>query len=278
MNYRQTFLLIISVFACSFLFARNNNLWIGSRSAALANASVVLADVWAVQHNQAGLATLKSTEIGLYANRNSLLPEASQFTFAAASPFKFGTLGLNVSRYGFKNYNESKVGLAYARTFGPSFRAGMMASLLQTSLGDIYGSGTSFALEAGIQAKLVNGLWIGTHIFNINRARAAEFNNERIPTIFRLGLLYQPSDKVFATAEIEQDLQTNPIYKAGMEYSINKAVKLRAGFRVMRVVSYAFGAGINWKGMNIDLSASLHPQLGVTPHTGIGYQFMTPQQ
>ena len=43
-----------------FLKAANDNLPVGARSAGMAHASICVNDVWAVQHNQAALANLKS--------------------------------------------------------------------------------------------------------------------------------------------------------------------------------------------------------------------------
>jgi len=126
------FLVIVSLAA----IARNDNLPVGARSAGIGNSSVALSDVWSLQHNQAGLANQKYLEVGIYANRNNLLSETSQISFAGALPTKFGVFGLTFQQYGFKLYNESKVGIAYSKAFGPNFRAGLMANYLQTSIGE----------------------------------------------------------------------------------------------------------------------------------------------
>lgn len=271
MSIKTLLNLIFFVLFSNVLIARNDNLPVGARSAAMGNSTVVLGDLWSVNNNQAGLTQIKTFEAGLYANRNNLLSEASVISFAAAMPSKFGTLGLTFHQYGFKLYNESKVGLAFAKTFGPNFRAGLMADYLQTAIGENYGKNSSFCLEAGIQAQLVKNLWIGTHFYNLNRAKASNYFNEKIPSIMRIGLMYTVSDKVFASAEIEKDLVNKPIFKGGAEYKISSNFMFRAGFSIVGKPIYAFGIGFYTKGIRIDIAGSFHPNLGFTPHLGLGY-------
>jgi len=217
MSIKRVAILFFILIIVNKLIARNDNLPVGARSAGIGNSSVALADVWSLHHNQAGLANLKYLEAGIYVNRNNLLSEASQISFAGALPTKYGVFGLTFQQYGFKLYNESKVGFAYSKAFGPNFRAGLMANYLQTAIGENYGKSGSFCVEGGVQGQLVKNLWIGAHIYNINRAKASNFFGEKIPTITRIGLLYQVSEKVFASAEVEKGLVNSAMFKGGAE-------------------------------------------------------------
>jgi hypothetical protein len=261
------FLLVVA----NKLIARNDNLPVGARSAGIGNSSVALSDIWSLHHNQAGLANLKQLEAGIYVNRNNLLSEASQIAFAGALPTKYGVFGLTFQQYGFKLYNESKIGFAFSKSFGPNFRAGLMANYLQTSIGENYGKSGNFCVEGGIQGQLVKNLWIGAHIYNINRAKASNFFGEKIPTIARIGLLYQVSDKVFASAEVEKDLVNNAMFKGGAEYRATENFYLRGGFYFVQNPVYSFGVGFYTKNIRIDFAGSFHQQLGFTPHLGLGY-------
>ena len=77
-------------------FAGNDNYATGARSTALANTSVCLSDVWSNSNNQAGLATLKSTEVGVFAERKFLLSQAglNAAAVAARHPVSFDNLFL----------------------------------------------------------------------------------------------------------------------------------------------------------------------------------------
>jgi hypothetical protein len=271
MSITKAVLIFFLVVVSSNIIARNDNLPVGARSAGIGNSSVALGDVWSLQHNQAGLANLKYLEVGIYANRNNLLSEASQISFAGAMPTKYGVFGLTFQQYGFKLYNESKVGFAYSKAFGPNFRAGLMANYLQTSIGENYGKSGTFCVEGGVQGQLIKNLWIGAHIYNINRAKASNFFGEKIPTITRIGLLYQVSEKVFATAEVEKDLVNSAMFKGGAEYRANEKFYLRGGFYFVQNPVYTFGVGFYTKNIRIDFAGSFHQRLGFTPHLGLGY-------
>ncbi len=64
------------------LLAQNSNHTFGARSAAMGDASVVMNDLWASAHNQAGLASLQSMELGISFQNAYFIPENSTHSFA----------------------------------------------------------------------------------------------------------------------------------------------------------------------------------------------------
>lgn len=256
------------------LNAANDNLPVGARSAGMSHASICLGDVWAVQHNQAALASLKNAEAGVfsqivYPNSNVLMNAV-----AVASPFKYGVISGTFTRLGFKNlYNESKYGLGYSRQFGKAISAGMQLNYLNTFIGDnTYGSRGTVAVEVGFIAEVIKNLKIGVHVYNPTRSKTAQYNNERVPTIIKMGLQYTFSDKVFSTVEVEKDILNKPIFKVGAEYHIVKEVYLRGGISNNPSLNAA-GFGIELKKFNLDFAAAFHPQMGVSPQIGLRYRF-----
>jgi hypothetical protein len=183
-----TFLLFIN---CFRLLAWTDNFGAGARSAGLSNASVTLTDIYAAQNNQAGLAGIKKISGAFFYENKFLVRDLSFKGACAAVPVKSGVLGISVNSFGGKNYSENKFGLAYSRNFGEAISAGVQMNYLGTFIGEGYGKSNAFAVEAGIQARLIKQLFIGAHIFNPNRAKIADYNNERASTIMKLGLRYQ---------------------------------------------------------------------------------------
>jgi hypothetical protein len=51
---------------------------------------------------------------------------------------------------------------------------------------------------------------------------------------------------------------------AGMQYSFDEKLFARAGF-TSGTSSYFFGLGVMLKNFRLDATASIHPQLGITP-------------
>ena len=83
-----------------------------------------------------------------------------------------------------------------------------------------------------------------------------------MPTIFRIGLGYNFSDKVTLTIETEKDLDMKPVFKAGLEYNIIANLYLRTGISTTSpIYSYAFGVGYKFKGISLDIAFNKDPVL-----------------
>ena len=267
-------LVLFLMMSGAILKAANDNLPVGARSAGMAHASICVNDVWAVQHNQAALANLKNPEAGVFSQIVYPNSKVLMNAVAVASPFKYGVISGTFTRLGFKNlYNESKYGLGYSRQFGKAISAGMQLNYLSTFIGDNnYGNRGTVAVEAGFIAEVVKNLRIGVHVYNPTRSKTAQYNNERVPTILKMGLQYTFSDKVFTTVEVEKDIANKPILKVGAEYRIVKEVYLRGGLSNNPSLNAA-GFGIELKKFNLDFAAAFHPQMGVSPQIGLRYRF-----
>lgn len=261
--------ILLSVFIINTTFADNNPF--GARQAAMGNTGVVLTDLWAINHNQAGLAELPGLAAGISYEQRYLISNMGLKAGAFVIPTKTGVFGLSISSFGYSLYSQNKAGIAYARSFGKIISVGLQLNYLNSRLGENYGSKSTVVGEIGIMAKLIKGLSIGAHIYNPSRSKLADYDNERIPTIMTFGAAYKFSDKALLNAEVEKDLQLKPVLKGGMEYHIIKQLYLRAGISTNPTQS-CFGFGVDIAGFKLDFASSIHPQLGITPHISISYQ------
>ncbi|TAL58846.1 MAG: hypothetical protein EPN85_10595 [Bacteroidetes bacterium] len=243
----------------------------GSRSSGLGNASVSLSDLWSVQNNQSGLGYLKNISAAVYYQNQFLLKELSTKAFAFAAPTKHGTFGVCVSSFGYSLFSQNKYGLAFGKAFGKNISAGMMLDYMETNISE-YGKKGSLVAEGGIQAMPMKNLTIGMHLFNLTRIKLADYNDERIPTILRLGADYQFSDKVFVAMETEKDIDKKAMFKAGMEYKPVKELYLRTGISTNPSLS-CFGIGVELKHFKLDLSSTYHSTFGFSPQVGLMYEF-----
>ncbi|MCX6294543.1 MAG: hypothetical protein NTX97_00515 [Bacteroidetes bacterium] len=264
---------IILSFGITFsIQAGNEDFPIGARSAGMGNASVSQSDVWSAHHNQAGLGFVRDISAGVYYENRFLLKELSIKGGVMALPVKGGTFGLCISNFGYSLYNENKYSLSFAKAFGNKLSAGIAMDYLTTKIAEGYGSRGVLAAEFGIQAKPLKGLTIGAHVFNPTRAKIADYNDERLPTIIRFGGDYSFSDKVTVAVETEKDIAKKAIFKAGIEYKPVKEFYLRAGVGTNPTLT-SFGFGINLKNLKIDVSANYHQTLGISPQIGLTYSF-----
>lgn len=271
---------LLLCFVLLFLFtgrlnAANDNYLYGGRQAGMGNAAVSLYDFWAISHNQAGMARLSSPAGGFYFENRFLVKEMGLGAAAVALPTSSGVFGLSLSYFGYSQYHESKVGLAYARSFGEKLSVGLQFNYMYTFVGGNYSnSAGNVGLELGMIYELLPGLQVGAHIFNPTRAKIAAVDNlydEYIPTIIRFGMAYHFSDRVIVSLESEKDIDRKPVLKAGVEYQIADLFYVRGGIGT-NPTQNAFGFGIHTGSFTIDLSASFHYVLGYSPQASIIYE------
>lgn len=238
----------------------------------MANASVSLSDVWSTHHNQAGLAFVKDISTGVYYENRFLLQQLSLKAAAIALPIKAGTFGIAFSSFGYSLYSENKYSLSFAKAFSNKFSMGIAMDYISTKIAEGYGSKGVAVAEIGLQTKPIKNLTIGVHLFNPTRTKLADYNNERLPTILRLGGHYQFSEKVILAIETEKNISEKALLKVGIEYKPTKELFIRIGVGSNPTTS-SFGLGINLKSFKIDLSTHYNQVLGFSPQIGLTYNF-----
>lgn len=263
---------ILILFLANTSHATNGNVPEGGRSSAMAGASVALSDFWSLQNNQAGLAFYNHLAAGAYVENRFMVKELSLKSAGMVLPISKGVFGLKMSYFGYALYNESKIGLAYARQLSEKIAVGVQLDYLHLAFGDDYGKKGALSFELGVLAKVNDHLSLGAHIYNPINAKIADYADERIPASIRLGAAYAFDDKLLLSAEVEKDTEFDPVAKLGIEYRIVKAVYVRGGLATNPGL-YSFGFGLNLKNLKLDFSSSIHHVLGYSPQISIVYQF-----
>lgn len=243
----------------------------GGRSNSMANASVAFEDVWAYHHNPAGLASLKSFSAGLSYENRFLLKELQSQGLTVALPLKTGVLSFGAQLYGFELYRTQKVGAGYSIKLSEKFSAGVQLNYQGIRLTDNYGSKHSATAELGILGDITENWKIGVSVFNLGRAKLADFADDRFTTLMRLGTSYKVSDKVLFSAEAEKNIEYPLRFKAGMEYQAVKNFFFRFG-AATAPVEITFGFGYKFKTFQLDLGSAYHQRLGWSPNVSLTYQ------
>lgn len=265
------FVLILLILP-NFLFAGQDNGHFGGRSAAMGHASVSLFDVWSTHHNQAGLGWLTAPTAGVFLQNRYLLKEFNYAGAAYAHPLKTGVIGASFTQFGSSLYAENKVGLSYGMRFGENITGGVAMNYHSTRIGNNYGNHSALTAELGMQAYLNENLMLAAHLFNPTRSKINDYADERIPTIMRLGLSYNFSEKVLTVLEAQKDLLNEPSFKAGIEYIPNDKLYLRAGVGTSPTVA-TMGIGLKFESLQLDIAASYHSVFGIWPELSLQYKF-----
>lgn len=242
--------------------AKSDNFPVGANHAGMAYSTVAVADMWSIYNNQAGLAHLEGISFGAHYNNTFGLKEFGVKSAAFAFNSKPGTFGLAFTNYGFSKFNENKFGLAYALKLAKYLSVGFQMDYFLIQQDSYYGNLSFVAGEIGLLAKPTDKMSIGAHAFNPWMAKMGTLEDERLPTIFRLGMSYEFSEKLLFSLETEKDLDMKPVFKTGIDYNLVSQLHLRTGIKTYESdFYYAFGVGYKLKGFQLDLAVNKHPVL-----------------
>lgn len=254
-------------------FSGADNHPVGGGPAGIANAWVSRSDIWSIHHNQAGLGFASNMQAAVYYENRFLLSELSVQNAAFVLPTKSGTFGLSYTGMGFNAYRENTAKLGYGLKLADRISAGIGLGYTHVRIGaGDYGSRGALLAELGIQFRVSKNLTLGAHAFNLSRSRLSEYNDERVPFIFRLGGHYTFSEKVLIALEVEKDISFPPTLRGGFEFHPIDLLYVRAGLS-SGPMQAAFGFGLELKNFRLDLATTFHRQLGLTPQASLIYSF-----
>lgn len=265
---KKAILALLLVFLFSNLYAIQDTRFNAGESAAMANTSVTVYNLWSVYTNQAGLGYLEEMSIGAY-HQAGYVTEQNLQGIAFALPTKTGTISASYSYYGFSQYNESQVGIAFGRSFTKYFAIGIQLNYLHTHIAGDYGNASSVNFEIGILSQPIDNFFIGAHIYNPSYTK---MKDEDVPTILKIGASYLFSDKLLLGVETESDMKNKAIFKTGLNYYLIEAVSLQAGISTNPSI-YSFGVGFHLKTIHANVGFQKHQTLGFTPSFTLSYGF-----
>lgn len=244
----------------------------GARAAALGNASATLQDGWALQNNIAGIAALQFPEIGVYAENRFGISAFTTVALQAVYPTdKYGNYGIGFSRLGDELYSQQHIGIGAAHKLG-QFSVGAKIDVWQVAAQG-YGSRKAVTLSVGGQAEIIPDLYFGAYAYNLNQAKLAEFEDERLATIMKAGLGYRPYHKLYLAVETEKNIDHPASFKAGIEYLVlQDRVSLRTGFSTLTNKT-TVGAGFQARHLLIDYAFGSTTLLGFSHHLSVVYKF-----
>ncbi|MBI1836681.1 MAG: hypothetical protein HYR91_05395 [Flavobacteriia bacterium] len=244
----------------------------GSRSNALGNASVTLDDVWSFYNNPGSIAKIKSTTFGLAYQNKYNLKETQYQAFVLAIRLKKNVFSGGGIYYGNDAFKYYKIGFGYGLKLTDKLYAGVQLNTIGIRLPSYYGSTSKLTAEIGLLAELTEKILLGCSIYNITNSKLANYQNERLSTVMKIGLSYSISTHINYLIEIEKDIY-NPIrIKSGIEYQIKNKFFLRTGV-TSKPISINFGFGYKLKQFQMDLGSSFQQRIGWSTNFSLNYLF-----
>jgi hypothetical protein len=220
-------------------------------------------DVFSFHANQAALAKMKTASAGIYGEKRFLLNELGLYNAAITVPTPSGNFGVDARYYGFADYNESQVGLAYGRSLGRKADVGVQFNYYNVRIAG-YGNAAAINFEVGAIFHLTDNLNAGLHVYNPVGGSLGKTGEEKLASVFSMGVGYDGSGKFFLSIEIEKEEDKPVNVNAGLQYKFLPQLLTRLGISTGTSSLY-FGVGFGFKSIRIDVMTSYHPQLGITP-------------
>ncbi len=225
--------------------------------------SKVYTDVFSFQTNQAALAHIQSFTAGVYGERRFLLQELALYQAAIAVPVTAGTFGANGTYFGNAGYNEAQAGLAYGRSLGDKVSIGAQFNYYSFHVKG-YGNASTINAEAGLLFHFSEQLHAGIHVYNPTGSKWNKSETEKLPVVYSAGFGFDASENFTCFAELQKAAEANIGVNAGLQYQISNQLLARSGFASAASTWY-IGLGVRLKNIRLDATASVHPQLGLTP-------------
>ena len=191
-------------------------------------------------------------------------------SLAVAYPTKsLDNFGVTIQYFGIDAFNEQLIGVAYGRKLLDILSIGAQFDYVQVRI-PRYGKKSTFTAELGLISKPSDRVIVGFHVYNIFDIEWVE--SETLPTVFTLGVRYEPTDKVMVMGEVEKVSDFRENFKVGVGYQIHPQFDVRIGFNTNpSLISFGIGYRLN-NGFSFDMATTVHRDLGLSPLGGISYQ------
>lgn len=229
------------------------------------------ADQFSFIINPAALSNLQQSGAGVYSERRFLLNAFSQYTAVTGFQTNSGTFGLQADYFGYSNYNETQLGLGYARSLGSKIDVGVKFNYYNLRI-PAYGNASTFHFEAGILMHLSEKIHAGFSVFNPVGGVLNKTANEKIASVYRGGIGYEASDKFFISAELIREENKNVGVNAAFQYVLVKQLLIRAGINTVNTQPFV-GVGLKFGPFRVDVATAYHPQLGISPAVMLLFDF-----
>jgi long-subunit fatty acid transport protein len=217
-------------------------------------------DVMTAWTNPAGLSCLPVLTAGVYTESRFLLKAIPLYAAMAAVPVQTGAFGLALARFGNTAYYQQKISGSYGRRLGQKVSIGLQFNYETTA---VRGYGTS-----GIPGFTAGLLW---HINEKLHTGLQVMRSAYLPVVYSAGAGFEASPDFLLTAEVINTRVNTACIKAATYYRIVQSLALQLGIASQPPYNNA-AVIFHLHALRIDVAASFHPQLGITPSTTLIWQ------
>ena len=254
MKHKVCFVLLFAIitFDCNAQF-------LGSRNQSLANSSMGQNDLFSSLQNIASLTETKRAEFGFSGVRPFGIKGLNTSILLCRFPLVGHFFGAKYQQFSFRGMDYRSFQIAYALKLSDRISMGVKMHADQVQILELHA--WTFYPSLGMQIKMnaksnlgivVNKLFINNRVFKWSGF---------YPDV-RVGMSHELSESFSLFFEFQFTFRAALNFKAGLEYSIAKKVRLRCGFDLGQ---FHFGVGLRLGKIRLALASSYHTHLGMSP-------------
>jgi hypothetical protein len=228
--------------------------------------------VFGANSNIASIAALKNNAIGLTAEQRFGISDLKNNSLIAGIVTKIGNIAIQANRFGFASFNETQLGLGYAKNISEKISVGGKVNYYNQNIA-AYGNGSTVNVEAGLVMHLTQKLTAGISTFNPTGGKFGLNKTEKLEAIYKFGLGYDVSDKVMIATEIvkQENAPVNVI--SVLHYQFEKKFFGKIGLSTSTSNLFVAAGLALQKNLEINLFVSHHTNLGFSPGVMLQYNF-----
>ncbi|MEI6678952.1 MAG: hypothetical protein WCL21_10120 [Mariniphaga sp.] len=243
---------------------------IGAKEVSLGNAGVVLITPFSVFNNQAALAYITNFTLAVDYRQPFMINGFAQKCLVIISPLPVATFAFSLQQKGIDGYTETHFGLAFAKSLGKKFSAGIRFNYFLTGFPEQTKSLGTFFVDFGVIYKTANNLTFGLHIFNPSRASIESLNlKSKLPSGATSGIAVKGSENLLFVSAVAYCIDKPLNITTGIEYKFTDAFSLRFGLSG-KPIQHSAGFGYKYKNVIVDVALAHHETLGYTPSISLG--------
>lgn len=270
--FNMKYFLVVVTFFCQFLYAQSYHALPSSSS--VADASVAENQHYSAFQNPAAIGSINHLDVHLSYENKFLLKELSVKSIGVLIPTKLLNIAAVASYAGYNLYNEILAGIAFSRNFGSVFQLGVQANFYSVYFAEVNKRYAVFIPQVGLQVQISPAVNVGFSTFNPSQLLLKTASAPKIiPAVFSLGSKWKMTDDFCMLVQLDKNMTAGYRVAGGFEYTLKDLITLKTGVYQAQYLVPSLGFGCKLKGLTMNLTADLHPVLGLNSRAAIRYSF-----
>lgn len=220
-------------------------------------------DAFSINANAAAIAAVKDFSAAVYGEKRFMLSELGLYSSVLALPTHSGNFSFSADYYGYKEYNESQLSIGYGRKLSDKVDIGATFNYFSLRIPS-YGKAATFNFDIAAIFHITEQLHSGINIYNPFSSPLGKSGEEKLMPVYKAGLGYEISNAFFTGVEVVKEQGGVAGIHASFQYKPIEQLFARAGIVTSGHLWYA-GIGYMFKALRVDVTASMHRQLGISP-------------